>query len=141
MEQRNGRSPRILFLSFEPSILRMVSETLSPEGYDVTITHTAEETLAIIERDRGGFIVLTDNYQVNPEAVSLTKTVFARPDLHARVRVIGLAARVNANLIPLDVFVAMPFNVEELLSPIERACAELRGGALRGVVKSATGRR
>jgi DNA-binding NtrC family response regulator len=125
MAERNSRQPRILILSFEESILSLLREVLVLEGYSVTAAYTAQKSLNIIDRDSGRFVVLMDNYQVSEQARTFAKTVFARPKLHTRVRVVGLAVQRWEQLIDLDVYIKMPFTVDDLLDPIAQACAEL----------------
>lgn len=128
MARRKTDAPRILFLSFEPSLRHVVSEFLKLEDYVVTHTHTARAALSIVRHASGAFVVLADNYQVSAEARSFARTLFAQPELHGRVRLIGIGPKYAKGLIDLDVYIAMPFTLETLLDPIAQACAEL--GAL-----------
>jgi DNA-binding NtrC family response regulator len=117
----------LLFLSFEKSLRDMLREVLQAEGYTVKVTHSAKDTLKIVERTSGQYVVVMDNYRESGEARTFAKTVFARPELHARVRVVavGLAVQRWEQLADLDAYVKMPFAVAELLDPIARLCAEL----------------
>jgi CheY-like chemotaxis protein len=126
------RQPRVMVLWFEPSILRFVHEILTLEGYAVSATQSAQRALDRLARGARRYVVLMDNFQVNDEARKLATDIFATPELHQRVRVIGLAAFSHQGLIPLDAFIAMPFSVEGLVEPIAAACADLRAAAVGG---------
>jgi hypothetical protein len=67
-----------------------------------------------------------DSFHASPAACALAAEIFATPELHRRVRVIGVAPFPDKDLIPLDAFIGMPFWGDELLDPIAAACAELR---------------
>lgn len=71
-------------------------------------------------------MVLMDNYHVNDEAVIFAKTVFAQPELPARVKVVGLAAFRPEKLVDLDASVRLPFTVDQLLDLIARLGDELQ---------------
>ncbi len=120
-----GGLPIIIVQSFEPSLLSIMRETLELEGYSCRATHTAGETLALVNGDEGTYIVLMDNMHVSQEAQLFARLVFALPDLHRRVKVVGLMARFHQERFKLDCFIALPFRVAQLLDPIERLCAEL----------------
>jgi hypothetical protein len=119
-------TPRIMLLWLEPSILAFVHEILTLESYRISATRSARRALDRIQRSSRPYIVLMDNFHHNPEACALASEVFATPELHQRVRVVGVAVQYNAHLIALDAFIAMPFSVDGLLDPIAVACADLR---------------
>lgn len=126
MVQRDGRKPRILLLCFEPSLHHMFKEILNLEGYATTDVRTAAEALGICEREGERFLVLMDNYHVNEQAITFAKTVFAQPELHARVKVVGISAYRWEDQVDLDAYVSLPFTVDTLLDPINRLGAELQ---------------
>jgi hypothetical protein len=128
MDQNSGERPTVLLLWFEQSLYRFFTEILALEGYPTIGVRTAEEALNICERDGYRCVVLIDNYHVNGQATIFAKTVFARPELHARVKVVGLAAWRWEDLLDLDAYIRLPFTVEEFYGPIERLDAELQAG-------------
>lgn len=120
--------PSILMLEYEKSIGTFLREILESEGYEVSVTHRASDALAIVEHSRGPYIVLMDNFQVNQGAQILAKTVFAWPGLHRRVRIIGIAIEDAEHVLRLDAFLPLPFHGVDVLTTIDRLCAELRTG-------------
>ncbi|HEV2238650.1 MAG TPA: hypothetical protein VGR57_18475 [Ktedonobacterales bacterium] len=121
-----GRPPRIMLLWFEPSILGLLHDVLRLEGYPITATQSARRAINRIVHTTHPYVVLMDNFHLGHEARALAAKVFATPELHERVRVIGLNAQRSPQLIALDAFIGMPFTVEGLLDPIAAACADLR---------------
>jgi CheY-like chemotaxis protein len=120
-------SPRIMLLWFEPSLLAMLHEVLTLEGYRITVTQSARRALDRLQRRSHPYVVLMDNFQVSDEARTLAQTVFATPELHERVRIVGLAAWVNQHALrELDDFLALPFTFDRMIEVVERACADLR---------------
>lgn len=126
MNQHNGERLTIVLLWFEQSLYRFFTEILALEGYPTIGVRTAEEALSLCERDGYRCVVLIDNYHVNDQATTFAKTVFARPDLHARVKIVGLAAARWEDLVELDAYIRLPFTVEVFYGPIERLGAELQ---------------
>jgi hypothetical protein len=72
-----------------------------------------------------------DNYQVNWQAREFSTALFARPESHARARLVGVAALVNrhAGQVELDDFLALPFTVDQMLDGVARACAAVLASA------------
>lgn len=128
MDQRIGTRPKILLLWFESSLYHFFTEILSMEGFASSGVRSAAEALSVCEREGERCVVLIDNYHVNEQAVIFAKTVFAQPELHARVKVVGLAAFRWENLVDLDAYVSLPFTAEEFYGTIERLGAELHAG-------------
>lgn len=128
MDQHVGERPTILLLWFEQILYRFFTEILALEGYPTIGVRTAEEALSFCEHDGYRCVVLIDNYHANDQATTFAKTVFAWPELHARVKVVGLAAWRWEDLVDLDAYIRLPFTVEEFYDPIERLGAELQAG-------------
>lgn len=128
MDQHNDRQPKIMLLWFEESLFRFFTEILKLEDYSVISACTAAEALAICEHKDERCVVLIDNYHLNEQAVNFAKTVFARSELHVRVKVVGLATARWERLVDLDGFIQLPFTVDSFLTPIEELCRELRTG-------------
>lgn len=126
MDQHDGERTTILLLWHEQSLYRFFTEILALEGYPTIGVCTAEEALSVCERDSYRCVVLIDNYHVNDQATTFAKTVFARPERHARVNFVGLAAVRREDLVDLDAYIRLPFKPEEFYRPIERLCAELQ---------------
>jgi CheY-like chemotaxis protein len=122
----DDRKPRIMLVWFDPAILAMLHEVLTLEGYRITATQSARRALDRIQRSSHPYVVLMDNFHLRDEICAFAAEVFATPELHQRVRVIGVAIQYDAHLIALDAFIAMPFSVDGLLDPIAAACADLR---------------
>ena len=122
----DDRTPRIMLLWLEPTIMAMLDEVLRLEGYRITATQSARRALDRIQRTTRPYVVLMDNFYHSPEMRAFAAEVFATPELHQRVRIIGLAVQYDAHQIALDAFIAMPFSVDELLDSIAAACADLR---------------
>lgn len=114
---------RIVILSFEPSIARLLQEVLALEGYRFTVTRDPAEALCMIEESAELCVVLTDNLKVNPAGREALSTLRASPALRARVRVIGLdiesVRQMELDWDILDDFIGLPFTVTTLLESIE----------------------
>lgn len=122
---------RIVILSFEPSIARLLQVVLELEGYRFTVTRDPAEALRMIEESAEPCIVLTDNLKVNPAGSEALSTLRASPALRARVRVIGLdvesVRQMELGWDILDYFVSMPFTAMTLLDSIEANASKLSG--------------
>jgi CheY-like chemotaxis protein len=128
MNDQLDPEPIILVLSFDPSIRKLLTEVLTLDGFTVTTAYTAAETLERLEHDAHPAIVLMDNYQVSEQARAFAHTLFARPDLHQRVKLVGLAVQRWEELAPLDEYLRMPFSARDLFELIDRLCATLTNG-------------
>jgi hypothetical protein len=85
--------------------------------------------VARLKHDIHPAIILTDNYQVSDEARAFAHTLFARPDLHQRVKLVGIAVQRWEELAPLDEYLRMPFPARDLFELMDRLCATLVNGA------------
>lgn len=128
MDQHSDGQPQIILLWFEDSLYRMFTDILALEGYCFVSARTAAEALEMCEAEGEQWIVLMDNFQVSRQAVMFAETVFAQPELHARVKIVGVAVPLVQHLIQHDKFIALPFNLESFLTPIEELFGELRAG-------------
>jgi CheY-like chemotaxis protein len=109
--------------------MSMVQQVLELEGFRVIVVHTAQEALAQNDQHGERYLVLMDNYHNNPHAQYLATTIFATPDLHARVKIVGFAVSHWAGLIPLDEYLPIPFTIDALLESINRLCTSWPSGA------------
>jgi predicted xylose isomerase-like sugar epimerase len=119
-----GGAMNILNLYFEPSIGKMLQCTLEVEGYTVQSIRSAAEAVQIIESSSDSFLLLADNFHLNPEAQQTLTALTHRSELRKRVNIIGVSAmRLGAsqwstdNLI--DDHLELPFTETRLLGIIE----------------------
>jgi hypothetical protein len=129
MNNPDDPGPEIIMLWFDPSLHRFIPEILALEDIPVTSVRAASDAFDLLERDHRRYIVLMDNYEVSQEACDFARTLFACPDLHRRVRLIGLAAWRHDESSPLDEYLELPFSFEGLIDVLERAHASLANGA------------
>jgi CheY-like chemotaxis protein len=121
------RRPYILFLYFDPSLPRMVSEVLNLEGYAVVEVTTMAQAVAALRWLPGNGIVLFDNLQLHVEGQQFLEMLRHEPDFRARLRTICMAAEVNCTRARqeygdvLDDYLLMPFTVTQLLNVLERS--------------------
>lgn len=125
MNQVDLEKPTIVILLFENSLGKMFVEILTLEGYPTEVVRSAEEALSECERAQT-CVVLIDNYHLSQEAQTFSKSLFSRPDLHARVKLVGINMMRCEYLVDLDAFIKMPFKVDEFIEPIARLCTELQ---------------
>ena len=92
MNNSDDLEAEILFLWFDPSLHRFIPEILARDDIPVTSVRAASDAFELLARDHRRYIVLMDNYHVSEDAYAFARTLFARPDLHRPVRLIGLAA-------------------------------------------------
>lgn len=122
-----GDALNILILNFEPSNAQILEFTLELEGYTVMVTQSAAETLRIIESSSDVFVLLADNYHVNPEARQAFTMLHQRAEVRSRVTIIGLAAlpafesvAIHMKAVGLmDDHLCMPYTIEQLIRIVE----------------------
>jgi len=110
----------ILVVDDDPTILATVAETLDLEGYPVVTATNGAEALEVVERDRPS-IVLLDMRMPVLDGWGFAREVRAR-NLPVRIVVMTAAqdARRWAEEIQAEGFVAKPFDLNDLLSTVER---------------------
>lgn len=77
---------RVLFLYFENTIRYSVQAILELEDYIVIATRQATEVIRVIEDSDNSYVLLTDNFSVNPEAFEALTVLRQRPELRHRVK-------------------------------------------------------
>ena len=115
--------PTALLLPEERMLMTLVQQVFEMEGFPVIMAHTAQEILSFIETDREPYLVLMDNYHNSPQARHLATTIFTTPALHARVKVVGFAVRLWEEIIPLDRYIPLPFEIGAVIDAINQLCA------------------
>ncbi len=122
-EQRAILAP-VLFLAYETSIGRLVTEVLPEEGYSALLIHTEAEASSLLEDNESYYIVLMDNLHVQPEGRRFLTQLRQNPSLRARVKTVSMAACANDWLRQdfgdvLDAYLGLPFTLDQLLKTLE----------------------
>lgn len=116
---------RVLFLYFETTIRYPVQAVLEIEDYIVIATRQATEVIHIIEESNDSYVLLTDNFGVNPEAIEALAVLRQRPELRQRVRVIGISGRSDVASTPwmtdglMDAHLPLPYTYDQLLDIVK----------------------
>jgi DNA-binding NtrC family response regulator len=123
---RSDGSPRILLLWEDEGICQVVHYAFTLEGYRISATQSARRALDRIARSSRPYVVVMDNFLGNDEARTFAAKIAAAPELHQRVRVVGVGIEPAPHLIALDAFIELPFSVDQLLDPIAAVCTDLQ---------------
>jgi two-component system, OmpR family, response regulator len=113
----------ILVVDDEPDICALVAETLESVGYPVVTAENGAEAMCFIDREMPRLIVL-DMHMPLVEGRDLA--AFARHrgcDAPIVVMTAGLHAQQAAEDIDADAYISKPFELNELISTVERLCA------------------
>jgi two-component system alkaline phosphatase synthesis response regulator PhoP len=110
---------KILVVEDDPHISELIKITVSSPVYSITCVDTGGEALAKLLQDKPN-LVLLDILVPEPDGWSLYKTIRNNPGL-AHTRVIILSALpikpevlTEKNLLPTDMFMAKPFDLDDL---------------------------
>lgn len=114
---------QILILYLEPSVMKLLEACLMAEGYSVTSTANASEVIRAIEDTSDSYLLMADNFHLSPEAQQAFTTLYDRPDLRNRVKIVGVSAIskgayewIADNRI--DDHLSMPFSWDHLLEVV-----------------------
>ena len=125
------RAPRILCVDDEPAILNALRRVLARDGYEVLKATSAVEALAILERERGVDVVLSDQQMPGMTGIAMMESVRrAFPDtvrvlVSAQCDIQAASDAINDGLISR--FVLKPWRDDELGTVLHLA---LRDGRL-----------
>jgi DNA-binding NtrC family response regulator len=102
------------------------------DGYTITSTKNADETIRILEEySDESFLLFADNTIFNAEAMRVFAMVRSSPAVRRRVRIIGWNGLRDLDYLQeradgmLDDFLPMPFTLDQLLSCIASNAAYL----------------
>jgi response regulator RpfG family c-di-GMP phosphodiesterase len=129
--QAGTRTARILCVDDEPAILNALRRTLTRDGYEVLRASSAVEALAILERERGVDVVLSDQQMPGMTGIAMMESVRRSfPDtirllVSAQCDIQAASDAINDGLISR--FVLKPWRDDELETVLTLA---LRDGRL-----------
>jgi hypothetical protein len=81
-----------LILYYELSIGRLLQMVLEAEESIVTTTQHAAEAIRAIEDTSDSYLLVADNFYLNPEAQQAFTMLHNCPDLRSRVTIVGVSA-------------------------------------------------
>lgn len=123
------KKTKIYYVEDEPSLGRIVSDTLGKQGYDVTWEKDGSGVHAYLEKETPDICVL-DIMLPNTDGLSLCKTI---KSLHPHLPVIFLTAKTDTSQVVAGFesggtdYIRKPFSIEELIVRIENQL-NLRNG-------------
>ena len=112
---------QILVVDDEIAIVELLTDILGDEGYDVVTAHDGKSALVLL---RAGFrpsVVITDLMMLNLDGMGLYRAL--RSELDAQQIGVVLVSAGSNNVTLNDArasFVPKPFNIDQLLTTIER---------------------
>jgi CheY-like chemotaxis protein len=121
---------KILVVDDDPTLLRMLTDTLTAIGYVATAAPDGIEALRLLQETEGRYdVMITDVKMPNMDGISLLKRVRRYfPDL-AVVFITGVASDKMITEASPDGYLAKPFRISRLEQLIERTLEVRRNGA------------
>jgi CheY-like chemotaxis protein len=118
----------ILLVEDDDGIRESVSECLRMEGYDVALARNGADALAWLRQGRRPSVVLLDMVMPVMTGAELLASIRSDPALRG-VPVVLMTAAVqkDAAALQAEAFLSKPFDLDELLSTVERFCAGATG--------------
>ena len=113
----------ILVVDDEPDIRSFVAETLESVGYPVATAGNGAEAMCFIDRERPRLILLDMHM---PFVEGRDFAAFARTrgcDAPILVMTASLRVQQAADSVDADAYIAKPFEIDELISTVDRLCA------------------
>ena len=122
MEGTDGKKTSVLAVDDDPSILGLMTDILTGEGYRVLPAENGAEALRVLEKDRP-CVVLLDMRMPTLDGWGFAS---AMRDRGLRYPVVVVTAAENARAwaqeIGADAYLAKPFQLKDLLRVVERFC-------------------
>jgi DNA-binding response OmpR family regulator len=123
-----GNGYRLLVVEDDPALCESIADVLRFTGYEVETAQDGESALRLLREARRPDAILLDLILPRMNAdrllIDIDASLWPRPPI---VLMTGMAPRLE-NMPAADDVLLKPFDVEDLLSRIGRAC-ELNGGA------------
>jgi two-component system response regulator VicR len=122
--------PPILVVDDNHDNTEIIQRYLGVRGYDVSVAHSGDEALGMLEQVRPG-IVLLDVMMPGRDGWEVCRLIRAHPVLGRRLRIIMVTAldewddRRQALQTGADDYVAKPFDLPQLAATVERNAAML----------------
>lgn len=121
-EQEAEERIRIVYVDDDLELLKLVSEALEEEGYEVLTAHDGEEGLELILVEQPD-VVLLDVMMPKLTGWEICKYIRSKPDWNDTpiVMLTGIGERMNAMTAPLygaDKFLDKPFDIDELIEVV-----------------------
>ena len=128
----SGASPRppVLVVDDNRDNTEIIQRYLAVRGYEVSVAHSGDEALGLLERVRPG-VVLLDVMMPGRDGWEVCRLMRAHPVLGKRLRIIMVTAldewddRRQALQTGADDYVAKPFDLPQLAATVERNVAML----------------
>lgn len=127
---------RILYVEDELSLGKIVSETLSRQGYDVHWEKDGARVLSFFENNTPDICIL-DIMLPNTDGYSLCKTIHG---LFPALPIVFLTAKTDTSDVVAGFesgatdYIRKPFSIEELIARIENQISLRKGGLIRGTI-------
>jgi two-component system chemotaxis response regulator CheY len=112
---------QILVVDDEIAIVELLTDILGDEGYDVVTAHDGKSALALLRAGLSPSVVITDLMMPNLDGMGLYRALRSELDAQQIGVVLVSAGSNNVNLNDARAaFVPKPFNIDQLLTTIER---------------------
>lgn len=114
----------VLILHSDESWKHILTEFVSWEGYETRCAATAVEAFTVLDGHAGKFIVLMDNFVVQPQCQEFFEELRHRPDVRARVKVVGISSGVGNERIRreygdvVDAYLDIIFHIRDLYNTL-----------------------